>query len=129
MGFFIYIFYFLSTIKAIMSVTIKSRNKDVKFYPNTAGWQLYGFVNAVCNVLIYFEDFEMGCPRPPDSMTVTQAKSAGKQIAFKLLESDMAVYRLQLLESKAKGLYSGDLKEIIKSYSDWLIACGGYRLI
>ena len=111
-----------------MSVTIKSRNEDVSFMPNSCGWQLYGLVNKYAGCPIYYEDMDCQCARPLDNMTAEQAEAAGNRIKYKYLRSNKASNRLEGLAIEAMGLYIGDLAKIIHEYATWLEKCGGYEL-
>lgn len=110
-----------------MSVTIIPKNEAAQFLPNSAGWSLYGYVNALSGSLVYFE-VDMEYPRPPDTLNKTQALQTAQRIELKFFKSDFAKHRLGLLEAKVHGLYAGELTELIREYVDWLRACGGYSL-
>lgn len=114
-----------------MSVTIKSRNEDVSFMPNSCGWQLYGLVNKLAGCPIYYEDADEDCeyPRPLDDMTASQAEAVGSKIKYKYFGSNRASERLEGLAYVAMGLYIGDLAKIVHEYATWLEKCGGYELV
>jgi len=112
-----------------MSVTIVSKNKSAKWMPNSAGWDLCGFINSISGAVIYLSNGETDYPRPPDNLTAKQAESTANIIEFMLFKNNTAVGRMAELKKRTKGLFDGDLEAIVKDYVKWLRTCRGYRLV